>query len=216
MAKKILVIGAGDGVKEVIFYINRINQLKNTFEVVGFIDDNVELHGRKIFNHEILGGLNWIEENNENFYCNINMHNPKIRADIVKKLETIGVKFTNIIDPSAQIDWDSVELGEGIIIGATTTILPNVTINDHVIIDYGTSVGHDCKLDKYVTVSPNVGIAGNSNIGEGVFIGIGVNIIQHIEIGSWSVIGAGSVVVNNIPPEVVSYGVPAKVMRKRD
>lgn len=35
-----------------------------------------------------------------------------------------------------------------------------------------------------------------------------------ITIGENSVIGAGSVVTNDIPPNVVAYGVPCRVIRK--
>jgi acetyltransferase-like isoleucine patch superfamily enzyme len=47
------------------------------------------------------------------------------------------------------------------------------------------------------------------------FIGIGANIIHNISIGKDTVIGAGSLVCNDLPDNVVAYGSPAKIIRKR-
>ncbi|MFT8890036.1 MAG: DapH/DapD/GlmU-related protein [Ethanoligenens sp.] len=51
-------------------------------------------------------------------------------------------------------------------------------------------------------------------IGKNVWIGSGVQILPGITIGNYSVIGAGSVVTSDIPPNVVAYGVPCKVIRE--
>ena len=44
---------------------------------------------------------------------------------------------------------------------------------------------------------------------------MGVNIINRITIGEGSVIGAGSLVLKNIPKDVIAYGRPAKVIRSK-
>jgi galactoside O-acetyltransferase len=52
------------------------------------------------------------------------------------------------------------------------------------------------------------------HIGRNVWIGSGVQILPGVTIGANSVIGAGSVVTNNIPSNVVAFGVPCKVIRE--
>jgi acetyltransferase-like isoleucine patch superfamily enzyme len=42
---------------------------------------------------------------------------------------------------------------------------------------------------------------------------MGTNIIDGIEIGSNTIIGAGSLVVKDIPSNVVAYGNPCRVIR---
>ncbi|MEJ2582051.1 MAG: DapH/DapD/GlmU-related protein [Acidobacteriota bacterium] len=49
----------------------------------------------------------------------------------------------------------------------------------------------------------------------GVTVGIGASIVDSVTIGRNSVIGAGSVVTKDVPPGVVAYGVPARVVRRR-
>lgn len=50
-------------------------------------------------------------------------------------------------------------------------------------------------------------------IKRGAKIGIGAIIMPGVVIGENSVIGAGSLVIRDIPPNVIAYGIPAKVVK---
>lgn len=50
--------------------------------------------------------------------------------------------------------------------------------------------------------------------GNNVWLGAGVHIVQGVNIGDNSVIGAGSVVLSDIPPNVVAAGNPCRVIRE--
>lgn len=50
-------------------------------------------------------------------------------------------------------------------------------------------------------------------IGDNVFLGAGTRVLKGVSIGDNSVIGAGSVVVGDLPANVVAAGVPARVIR---
>jgi maltose O-acetyltransferase len=49
-------------------------------------------------------------------------------------------------------------------------------------------------------------------INKNVYLGAGAIILPGVTIGEYSIIGAGGVVVHDIPPFSVAYGVPAKVI----
>ena len=181
MVEEIVIIGAGGQGKEVAFFINRLNDKSNEFNVLGFLDDNENLHNLEINGFKVLGGLDWFDDNNHsNLHCILALGEPVVKKKVETKLEKFGLKYANIIDPSAIIDNKTVNLGKGLIIAPGVVILPNVQIEDHVLINYNSVVGHDCKIGKYATLGPNVGLAGNVTINEGSYIGLGANVIQNL------------------------------------
>ena len=72
-------------------------------------------------------------------------------------------------------------------------------------------IGSNVNLSQFTTIGSNKGKA--ATIGDNVYIGPGVCVVEDITIGEGSTIGAGSVVTRNTPPNSVSAGVPAKVIK---
>ncbi len=63
------------------------------------------------------------------------------------------------------------------------------------------------------------GVAKPVVIGANTWIGLGAMILKGVEIGENAVVGAGAVVMHNVPPNVVVFGNPARViwrLRKSD
>ena len=52
------------------------------------------------------------------------------------------------------------------------------------------------------------------HIGRNVWIGSNVSVMPGVSIGDNTVIGAGSVVTNDIPANVVAFGMPCRVIRE--
>ena len=90
-------------------------------------------------------------------------------------------------------------------IGEGTSILPHVLITDieHLYVP-GRSLG-ESGLE-----------VGSVNIGRNVTIGMGARILGHrnISIGNNAVIGTNAVVCQNVPPNVMVAGIPAKEIKK--
>ena len=122
---------------------------------------------------------------------------------------------TNTFDYSGT--YGSVTIQEGGNYKAKIQALPDGDFNAFADIGFGSIVNsnavveHDCKLGRFVHICPGSAVAGGSNIGERTWVGIGATVRQMINIGADVVIGAGSVVVNDIPAEVIVIGSPAKV-----
>ena len=96
--------------------------------------------------------------------------------------------------------------------------MPGVVINTGSSIGIGTIlntsciVDHDCNIGDFVHIAPNSALAGDVSVRDMALVGIGSSIVQGKTIGTNSVVGAGSVVITNIPDDVVVCGVPAKVL----
>lgn len=212
---KVVIVGAGGFGRETLEILKDCNKVSKTWNVMGFIDEDKNLHGKKINNCPVLGGLEWIRENRgSGIGCVCAIGTCETRKHVVEELEGIGVPFYNAIHPSVIIK-DFVELGKGIIIQAGSILAVNSKIGDHVHINFHCAIGHDARIGNYCTISPHVTINGFNRLGEGVYVGAGASFVQEISIGAWTIIGAGAAVVGNIPEKVVAVGVPAKVVKKR-
>jgi UDP-perosamine 4-acetyltransferase len=99
---------------------------------------------------------------------------------------------------------------------AGVIINPEVTTGKNVIINSGAIVEHNCIIKDHVHICPGVNCAGCVEIGEYSHIGIGSTIKQGVKIGRNVTVGAGSVVIKDIPENVVAVGVPAEIIREKD
>jgi acetyltransferase-like isoleucine patch superfamily enzyme len=107
-----------------------------------------------------------------------------------------------------------------LVIGDRSCLKHGVSIAAHQSI----AIGRGCLLDPYVNIQDNdwhdvVDRARTPpskpvTIGDNVWLGTRTIILPGVTIGSDTVVGAGSVVVNDIPPQSLAIGNPARVIRK--
>jgi UDP-N-acetylglucosamine acyltransferase len=74
-------------------------------------------------------------------------------------------------------------------------------------------VNHDNRIGDEVTLSAMVVTAGHVTIGDGANLGLGAVVHQRLTVGEGSMIGMQSAVTSQLPPYVVSMGVPARPAR---
>ena len=212
---KVLIVGAGGFGREVLEIFKTQNKQKKQWEILGFIDDSKEKWNQIVNGFPVLGGLDWLIENKADVCCVCAIGDPIIKKKVVDKLESHGVNFCNAIDPSV-IMSEFIELGKDVIICAGCILTVNIKIGNHVIININSTVGHDAVIEDYCSLMPTVKINGNNHLHVGVYVGTGATFIHQVSVGAWSTIGAGSVVIKDIPSDVVALGVPAKVIKKRN
>lgn len=201
--KSIYVLGAGGHAKVVISTIKVLG-----LNIAGIFDDDLSKMGMNILGIPVLGTISDADAVSGYFVIGIgdNLIRKKIYSNLKNK------EYIKIIHPCGFID-STVRIGSGTVIFAGAIVQPNSHIGSHVILNTGCTIDHDCEIEDYCHIAPGVNIAGGVKIGEGAFIGIGSCVIPNVKIGKWSQIGAGSVVVDDIPPNVLAYGNPARVIR---
>lgn len=137
----------------------------------------------------------------------------EIRRKIVQSI-TVD-RYVTAIHPTAIVS-PRAAMGCGTVVMQGAIIQSSAHINDHCIINTGASVEHDCVVSDFVHVAPHATLAGNVHVGEGTWIGAGTVVRQGVSIGAGCMIGAGSVVVKNIPDNVVAYGNPCRIVRETE
>lgn len=209
--KDLYIIGAGGFGREVAWLVERINKVKPTWILKGFIDDNESLWGTIEGEYPVLGGCEYLNSLSD-VYAVCAVGSAKIRKIIIDKLKNSDVKFATLIDPSVLLS-KRVEIGEGAIICAGSIITVDIKIGNHVIINLDCTIGHDDVIEDFVTIYPSVNVSGNVLIGECSELGTGMQIIQGKKVAPNTIIGAGAVVVKDCAESGTYVGSPAKKIK---
>ena len=210
MLKNLYIIGAGGFGREVAWLVERINAVEPTWNLKGFVDDNVTYHGTYVGGYPVVGGCEYLINSAEETWIVCAIGAAHVRKQIVEKFEDCAhLKFATIVDPSV-IHSERVEIGEGTVICAGAIATVDIIIGRHVIINWDCVVGHDAYISDFVTLYPSVNISGCVNVGECSEVGTGTQIIQGKRIGTGTIIGAGAVVIRDMPDKCKAVGSPAK------
>lgn len=209
--KDLYIIGAGGFGREVAWLIERINEVKPTWNLKGFIDDNEALWESNEGEYKVFGGCEYLKSLGE-VYAVCAVGAARVRKNIIEKLVDSEVKFATVIDPSVILS-KKVEIGEGTIICAGTIITVNIKIGNHVIINLDCTIGHDDVIEDYVTIYPSANVSGNVLLGECSELGTGMQIIQGKKVAPNMIIGAGAVVVKDCAESGTYVGSPAKKIK---
>lgn len=209
--KDIYIVGAGGFGREVLWLIQRINNVSLEWNIKGFIDDNKSIQNTIIDEYPVVGTIDDLE--NIDGYVVIAIGNSRIKKNIVERIKSISnVKFATLVDPST-IMSNRVNIGEGSIICAGNIITVDIKIGNHVILNLDCTVGHDVVINDFVTVYPSANISGNTMIGRCSEIGTGTKIIQGTFICDNVILGAGATVVKDIAVEGTYVGTPTKKIK---
>lgn len=207
--RKLVIVGAGGFGREVLFQILDSNIESNKYDILGFVDDTLELQGKIINGYPIIGTIDWLVEHNSEICAVICIGNSQARRKVVERIsENTNVDFPSIIASDVKMS-EYVELGKGCVICLSNILTTNIKIGDFVIINLDCTVGHDAVIEDFVTIYPSVNVSGNVYIESCAEIGTGSNIIQAKRIGKNTIIGAGSVVIKDVVSNCIAVGAPA-------
>jgi sugar O-acyltransferase (sialic acid O-acetyltransferase NeuD family) len=211
--KKIAIYGAGGFGREVEFLIQSINENKPQYEFIGYFDD-VKYKGDIINSFPILGGMNELNNYQDELCLAVAVGDPVTKKKIITNIVNKKISYPTLIHPNVVIgNKDVVSIGEGCIICAGVMITVNIEIKDFVILNLGCTVGHDVVIGNYSSFMPSFNISGEVIIEDEVYVGTGAKIINQLEIGRGTIVGAGAVVAKSLPANCTAVGIPAKPIK---
>jgi sugar O-acyltransferase (sialic acid O-acetyltransferase NeuD family) len=211
--RPLIIVGASGFGREVYFQVRDINKAGPTWDVLGFVDDQLE--EKTVEGIPVLGPVHILSTMTPKPFVAIAVADPTIRKHLVERITSYGIKFATLIHPSVRMS-EFVQIGEGTIIGQNNLFTTNIKIGKHCIINVNCTVGHDTTINDYTSIMSHTAIAGDVTIGPGCYFGLHCTVINKVKIGSWSTFGAGTVIVKDMPDYVTAVGVPARIIKHRD
>lgn len=209
----IIIIGAAGCGREVANWIEDINKIEPTWNILGFLDDNPNALDGFHCKYQIIGTIK-DHEPRENVKYAMGIASPAIKKLIGPAMVEKGAQFATIIHPSVHV-YSEYEFGVGLVAYPNAKIATGCKIGDFVTLQ-STILGHDAELEDYVTVSSSCGITGGTKLHEGCFIGDHACIAVGMEIGAWAYVGIGSVVIREVPENTRVFGNPARVFANKE
>lgn len=212
--KRILLFGGGNQVHYTIDIIEK----ENKYEIVGIIDSVHEI-GTERYGYNVLGRQENLSDivKEHNIDAGIitigdNWSRSIVYNAITKQMPSF--QFVNAIHPSVIIG-KNVDLGFGVVMMAGVIVNPLAKIGNFTFFATGCQIEHDCTIEDYASVSAGSIMGGYVTVGKFSAITLGVTVLDRIKIGINSVIGSGSLVLKDIPDNVLAHGNPINKIRAR-
>jgi sugar O-acyltransferase (sialic acid O-acetyltransferase NeuD family) len=213
--KNIVIIGGGNQAHYTIDIIKK----EGKYNIIGIIDSVHEV-GTYRFGYKIIGRQENIIELIEQYKIQgglISIGDNWIRYIISEQILSLApnFEFVNAIHPSVIIG-DNVKLGVGIVAMAGVIFNPQSIIGNFTFYATGAQVEHDCIISDFASISAGSVTGGYVKLGKFSALTLSVTVLDRLEIGENTVVGAGSLVLKSLPDNVLAYGNPAKIVRKRN
>ncbi len=213
--KDLLIFPFGGNAKEAIMAIDSMNRVEQTWNVLGFLDDDKSLWGKDFAGYKVLGGVGRISEHPASKVLAVPGSPGTFlkRKKIIESIKLPRERWAAVVDGRAAVSPDA-WIGENCLIMANVVISASVRVGAHCVILPNTVIAHDSIVGDYTMIGSNVSVSGSCTIGPRCYIGSGATIRDGIQIGMKSLVGLAACVVENVPEKTVVAGHPARPMKK--
>jgi len=203
------IIGAGDVGGFLAYHVSDMG----SFNLKGFLDDDVSKHGKSYYESPILGFIDDIISVKRPVAVAIAIANPTVKIKITKRLKrNPQILFPTFVHPTVWLGKNT-KVEQGCIIYPGVNINYETLISEFSTINMNATIGHNCTVGQCVTLSPSVNLGGFTEIGDGSFLGIGASTLQGISIGKNSIVGGMSIILQNVPDDATVVGNPGRLIK---
>lgn len=212
--ERIIVVGSGGHARAVLDVVRS----QGRYVVAGFID------GTKPKGTSCLGLLVLGDETDLPEVCRAEGTTLGIvaigdnfqRRAMTERLQALVPSFAAVtaIHASAVVAADAT-IGSGTVIMPGAVVASGCRLGRGCLVNTLASLDHDGVMEDYASLAPGAVTGGDVHLGTCAAVGLGARVVHRCRIGAHAVVGAGALVLKDVPPEVVAFGIPADVIRPR-
>lgn len=210
--KHLVIIGAGGMGRCLYTLAKKSIGYQETFDVKGFIDDNVSALDNFANYPPILSTISDYQITEDDvFTCSIGDTGTKRK--ILESFKERGGEFITLIHEDSNIGQNTI-IGKGTIIDDYVHIDPDVTIGEDCLIQSHAIIGHDCIIGDNVRIDTHCTLVGGTVVKDNACIFTLAMINHNVIIGENAVVGACSFVIKKVKPGTTVFGIPAKIINQ--
>lgn len=206
MTRDLLLVAAGGLAREVLAAV----RTRGAERVVGYLDDQVHLHGSVIDGVAVLGGLEDAVVRADVSFV-VCAGRGRARESIVARLEEMGIgpeRFATVVHPGVVVPEGS-SVGAGSILLAGVVLTAGVQVGAHVVAMPNVTLTHDTVVADFATLCAGVSLGGGVVVGRSAYVGMNVSVREHVRIGERAIVGMGAALLSDVPDRETWAGVPA-------
>jgi sugar O-acyltransferase (sialic acid O-acetyltransferase NeuD family) len=187
----VVVYGASGFGQQVMFWVEDA-ATEESWNVLGFLDDDDTVLGSERAGYEVLGGRQWLEaREGARPGVVVGIADPAVKSRIAESLEPLGIGFPTVVHPSVVRARDN-RFADGCVVGAGNVISVNVELGELVTVNHSCTIAHDARIGDYATILP------------------GSNLSGRVAIEPRVTVGTNAAIVQDVPPGVTAVGTPAR------
>ena len=177
--KNIVIIGAGDLGKEIVWLIEDINKVKPTYVILGFLDDDPEKQRKNYFGYKVLGTPEMLDTYSQStpFFAVIAIQDGMARRKIVEEHPGF-TRWETIIHPTAVVAPES-SLGEGSMLFPRVIVSVDTKIGRFALLYINATICNDCIVGDYASIMTGVVVSERAIIENGTFLPAGSCVAPH-------------------------------------
>ena len=188
------------------------------YEIIGLFHYNDTRNGENDHGFKILGSFEdlFSSEDLEGKNFLLTMGDMKIRAELMKRIISLGGNVPTLIHPKAEISRFATISPVGVYVSAFTHVQADTSINCGTVALSGVNISHTNKVGRHCFFAGNSTLGAYTEMGDYVFVGQGALSISGKAkiIGNHSYIGARALITHDVAPYSTMVGIPAKPYHK--
>ena len=177
MVRDIMIVGAGGWGREAVWTLERINAREETWNILGFADDDPAKAVGSVEGYPLLGNVEKASQDHPGAAVYIAIGDNAVRESIYRRLR--GHDFPVIIDPSADVA-PTAEMRHGVFIGPQAVVSVGAELGKFAIVCSRAGVGHDTKIGDFSMLRPASTLLGHMSVGARAYISAGAVVRRNI------------------------------------
>lgn len=204
--KSIVIIGAGDLGKELVWLIEDINKSEPTYLILGFLDDDESKAGKEFYGYKILGTTEKLDEIRlkPQISAVTAIQDGSVRRKVAEAHKDFHA-WETIVHPTATIA-PTAALGLGSIVFPHVTISVDSSLGAFGLYYINSTICNDCMVGNYVSVMTGTAVSEHVKIGDESYLAAGCCVYPHKVIGKRVRVAVGASVDKNCSDDAVVNG----------
>src|SRR5262245_52569562 len=96
----LVILGAGGGSRSVLWLLETVHAVRPAWNILGYVDENPELHGTLHCELPVLGGFDWFDGRRPLVVHGVG--SPTVRRRFAEKARERGLEFAGAVAPDVR------------------------------------------------------------------------------------------------------------------